>query len=187
MKSTVAVAGTVYNALRRLPALEGRRIAVEFRQELTAHRGKLLSGRERGLPVHGGSFPRQRRIVLDAALLHRPGELSRILVHELFHFVWLRLGNRVRRSFEALLVSEWERGARGELGWSSQRRKDALDLAGARERTRKWREYIAESFADTAAFLYSSCRRHEEYTLAPRFRARRRDWFAEQLAGPLRV
>ncbi len=56
----------------------------------------------------------------------QPRELARILVHELFHFAWVRLGNPARRSYEALVREEWKRRARGELGWSAESRKRAL-------------------------------------------------------------
>lgn len=173
----------VARALCRIPALAGRRISIRFEPGLTAHRGRLLSRERRGTEVHAASFLRKREIVLDAALLGTPGQLSRILVHELFHFVWLRLGNARRRSWEHLLAAELLAHARGELGWSSELRKTSLEPA----RNRRWREYAAESFCDTAACLYSTCRRHPEYTLAARFRDRRQRWFESELPDLLGV
>ena len=110
-------------------------------------------------------------------MLASPAELGRILIHELSHFAWVRLGNAQRRSYEDLLGEEIVKGAGGELGWSAEWRKRALSGSDRRERTRRWREYAAESFCDTAAWLFSGARRHEEYTLAARFRSRRRLWF----------
>jgi len=117
--------------------------------------------------------------VFDAGLAARPAEFLRIFVHEIFHFAWLRLGNPGRRSWEALLRAELAGGARGELGWSAEWRKAELQSRDAARRTRRWREYVCESFCDTAAWVYSGVPSHREYTLAPRFRERRRRWFAE--------
>jgi hypothetical protein len=165
-------------------------VRLRFVPELTAGRGRLYSGRAFGHPVHAGSFIRKREIVLDRELERQPKELARILVHELFHFAWVRLGNQRRRSFEALLREEWERGARGELGWSAEWRKRAIlkraiDAAGAGNPedsgslagSAAWREYLCESFCDTGAWIYSGVRRHPEYTLAARHRDRRAEWF----------
>jgi hypothetical protein len=122
--------------------------------------------------------------VLAAELMEDPRELARIFVHELFHFVWLRAGNPARRSWEALLEGELARAARGELGWSAEIRKQALGKADARRRTRRWREYACESFCDSAAWLLAGFRKHDEYTLADRFRAGRRRWLRDFLARP---
>jgi hypothetical protein len=134
--------------------------------------------------VHAGSFLRRRSIAFNC----RSTEFARVCVHELFHFVWLRLGNRRRRSYEDLLRKERAAGARGELGWSAEWRKRALRAGDVETRSRLWREYCCESFCDTAAWIYSGIRRHEEFTLAPRFRERRREWFANIVAtAPLPV
>ena len=156
---------------------------MRFRPGLTAHRGKLLSKRNAGSAVHAGTFPRKREMVLDRELLEKPSELARIFVHELFHFAWVRLGNTRRRSFETLLASEFGARARGELGWSAESRKHALTPRDRRLRTRHWRAYVCESFCDSAAWLYAGIARHQEFTLAPRFRAARRAWFREYIAG----
>jgi len=121
---------------------------------------------------------RQRKISFDCTR----AEFPRIFVHELFHFVWLRAGNAKRRDWEAVLAGEIKARARGELGWSAEWRKQALDGRDAGTRTRRWREYCCESFCDTAAWLYSGTRRHAEFTLAARFRAARRAWFRKVLA-----
>lgn len=109
-----------------------------------------------------------------------PQEMARIFVHELFHFAWVRLGNRRRSSYEQVLRGELVARARGELGWSAQERKSGLDGV---EKGAAWRAYICESFCDTAAFLYSGCQRHEEFTLRSRWRRKRALWFDESLGG----
>jgi hypothetical protein len=149
--------------------MEGRSIRLEIRRALTDPRG----------PVHAGAFIRERRIAFDAALAADPQEFARIFVHEIFHFAWLRLGNPRRRSYEALLHDEMLRRARGELGWSAEWRKRALAPRDAGRRSRRWREYVCESFCDTAAWMFSGVSAHPEYTLAHRFREHRRQWFQQ--------
>ncbi len=160
----------LFQEIRRIPlTFAGPPIVVRFQPGLTAHRGKLLSGAGIGQPVLAGSFLRKREIVLDSTLLRRSSERGRILVHELFHFVWARLGNPRRAAWSALLKAEVKAHARGELGWSSEWRKN--DSA-------PWPEYICESFCDTAAWAYGAVKEHGEFTLASRWRVRRRQWFA---------
>lgn len=118
-----------------------------------------------------------REIVLDEALRRQPAELARILAHEMFHFVWLRLGNGRRHEWEHLLLTEYTRSARGELGWSAEWRKLRLTAFDGAQRSRRWREYACESFCDTAAWLYAGAGGHREFTLKPRFQAPRRSWF----------
>ena len=75
--------------------------------DLNSPKSPVQAGANRRLwrtSVHAATFIRQRRIVLDAELLRSDAELRRILIHELFHFVWARLANAVRRSFEELLA-----------------------------------------------------------------------------------
>jgi hypothetical protein len=151
-------------------------VRVRFWPELTADGRHLYSNRPHGQPVFAGSFIRKREIILDEELKRQPRELARILVHELFHFAWVRLGNPSRRSFEALLRLEWKQRARGELGWSAELRKNRLSRSPV-ARSPLWRDYLCESFCDTAAWLYSGVRRHPEYTLAARHRKRRAEWF----------
>jgi hypothetical protein len=165
--------------LSRLPVLCGRRIRVGWRSSLRAHRGRLRSGQGAGMEVHAASFIRQRRLVLDRALLESPPELARIVVHELFHFIWVRLSNAQRASWERVLVGEQGRRARGELGWSAEWRKEALTAADCAQRSRRWREYACESFCDTAAWRFAGLDRHAEYTLKPAFRGARGAWFEE--------
>jgi hypothetical protein len=135
---------------------------------------------------HAASFLRRREIVLDTALLRSPREFARILTHEVFHFVWLRLGSGVRTSYERLLTGELTRRARGELGWSAEWRKAALSQNDVEQRTRRWREYVCESFCDTAAWIYTQGR-HSELTLADSHRERRRAWFDRKLKPPLSI
>jgi hypothetical protein len=169
---------------RRLAALEGRSVDLRFVPALTADGRHLYSNRTRGQPVYAGSFIRKRQIVLDQELEHQPKELARILVHELFHFAWVRLGNPVRRSYAALVREEWKKHARGELGWSAESRKRVL-LKGSRHPADSppWRDYLCESFCDSAAWIYSGVRRHPEYTLAARHRKRRAEWFQAVFQG----
>lgn len=159
-------------------ALEGRSVRLRFLPALTADRRRLYSNRPQGQPVYAGSFIRRREIVLDRELEHQPRELARILVHELFHFAWVRLGNPARRSYESLVREEWKHRARGELGWSAESRKRVLSNGSRRTANApQWRDYLCESFCDTAAWIYSGVRRHPEYTLAARHRNRRAEWF----------
>lgn len=164
-----------------MPPLDGAPVKLEWGTDLHAWRGRLVTGR--GQAVHAAAFLRERRLVLDRGL---GKDLGRILIHELFHWVWLRLGNPARRSWESLLAVEMAARARGELGWSAEWRKAELRDRGKR----RWREYLCESFCDTAAWLYAGVDDHEEYTLAARRRAARGTWFEELVArggGKLRV
>lgn len=149
--------------LRRLPALSGAPIRIQAARDLRDTRG----------PAHGGAFLRERRMAFNCSLR----EFPRIFVHELAHFVWLRLGNPARRSWEDLLRAELRARAAGELGWSAECRKNELTVSQVRSRRRRWREYCCESFCDTAAWMYSGARRHPEFTLAQAFRQSRRAWF----------
>lgn len=150
--------------LSRLPPLAGAPIRIQWHPGLRDGHG----------PTHAGSFLRTRRIAFDC----RRREFARVFVHEVFHFVWLRLGNPLRRSYEALVAGEIAEGARGELGWSAEWRKRELSPDDVTARTRLWREYCCESFCDSAAWLYSGLHRHAEFTLGGRHRLRRRQWFA---------
>ena len=155
-----------------LPPLSGRPIRVELRRSLGPH-------------LAATHIPR-RVVLLDSELLAQPGEFERILVHEIFHFAWVRLSNQTRRSWEDVLATEIAAGVPGELGWSAEWRKnkltkDKLRRSAIRERTPGWRRYVCESFCDTAAWLYAGLRRHGEYTLAMDSRRVRRRWFADRL------
>lgn len=135
--------------------------------------------------VHAGTDVRRRRIVLHQSLAADQTEFRRILVHELFHLVWVRLGNPTRLSYEELLRNELERGARGELGWSAEWRKQRLDTGDREHRSRSWRFYACESFCDTAAWRWSGLPNHDEFTLAAVHRNRRRRWFDRICTGGL--
>jgi hypothetical protein len=150
-----------------LPPLSGRPIRVELRRSLGPH-------------LAATHIPR-RRILLDAGLLAHRGDFERILVHEIFHFAWVRLSNQTRRDWEGVLAGEFRARARGELGWSSEWRKDKLRRSDIRGRTPAWRRYVCESFCDTAAWLCAGLRVHDEYTLAAGARRLRRSWFADHL------
>ncbi|MBX9603407.1 MAG: hypothetical protein K2X35_20545 [Bryobacteraceae bacterium] len=130
-----------------------------------------------GVEVHAAAFLRRRELMLHAELRDSPRELSRILVHELFHFAWLRLGNTRRDSWMHLLRKELDLGARGELGWSAEWRKRRSPSPGSLA----FREYACESFCDSGACFYSLAGRHPEFTLKRRFRDRRRAWFRDFL------
>lgn len=163
---------------------------MEWAPALCAVRGRLEVGGTRGQQVHAASFIRERRIVFDEALRGAPGEMSRILVHELFHFAWVRLSNGSRQAWRQLLVQELARRARGELGWSAESRKCALQSAGGGLTGSAWNDYSCESFCDTAAWVYATPGEHEEFTLARRFRETRRAWFREMesdRAGTIRI
>lgn len=145
---------------------------------LTACRGKLFSGDARvGEPVHAATFVRERRIVLDSELLARPRLLQLILLHEIFHLVWVRLGNRKRQEYGELLRRELRNRARGEIGESSGVQKERFLRGSATAASRGWREYACESFCDTAAWLYVGQSAQRGGGLAGRWRDRRQRWF----------
>lgn len=133
-----------------------------------------------GNPAHAASYLRRRSIVLDEELKGAPAEHRRVLEHELYHFVWVRLGNAARRDWEDVVTEEWRARARGEAGWSAEWRKRLLGAADVEGRTRKWREYCCESFCDTGAWFESGVA--GEVTLAPGRMARRRAWFERRAA-----
>ena len=156
-----------------LPLLAGRPIRVAVRKSLGPH-------------LAATSIPR-RVILLDSEVLVRPGEFERILIHELFHFAWVRLSNATRRSWEEVLSSEISGHVSGELGWSAEWRKEKLKAADVRRRSPAWRRYACESFCDTSAWLYAGLRRHDEFTLASAARRRRKRWFAARITDTLTV
>jgi len=161
-----------------LPPCAGKPIRISYRKPLLVRRGALVS--EGGQEMHAATFLRRRHMVLDGELLGNEREWRRIFVHEVFHFAWVRLGNAARASWRALLAEEWRSRARGELGWSAELRKKELsgrDVAGEGPR---WKDYTCESFCDTAAWMYARAGRHEEFTLAARWRKPRASWFRER-------
>ena len=151
------------------PQLEGRPIRVKIRPSLGSH-------------LAGASIP-GRLILLDSVVLRRRGDFERVLIHELFHFAWVRLSNQKRRAWEQVLERELRQQVTGELGWSSEWRKNALARADVRRRTQRWRRYACESFCDTAAWLFAGLRAHDEFTLAGAPCRIRRQWFARQFSS----
>jgi hypothetical protein len=127
-----------------------------------------------GNAAHAASYIRDGLIVLDKGLRGDPQEHARILCHERFHFVWARLGNPVRWSWEDLLRREGS--ARGEAGWSAEWRRRDLKPSDSMDRTRRWREYCCESFCDTAAWVFTGA--ENEVTLAKRHLRARKLWFS---------
>lgn len=158
-----------------LPELEGNPIAVRLQVV--------------GATVHAQTDIRKRVIALDEDLAGHPAELARILIHEVFHFAWVRLGNIRRSEYADIIAREFTQGARGELGWSSEHRKIALRGTAVLQPVHpKWREYICESFCDTAAWRYSGLADHDEFTLSQRYRRTRALWFAESFGhGPISI
>lgn len=149
-----------------LPLLAGRPIRVEVRASLGPH-------------LAATSIPK-RLILLDKQVLDQEGDFERILIHEVFHFVWIRLSNSTRRDWEKLLAAE---RASGELGWSAEWRKQKLKASDAKVRTPAWRRYARESFCDSAAWLYSGLKRHQEFTLPAAARRVRGQWFERNFAS----
>ena len=149
-----------------LPLLSGRPIRVELRNSLGPHHAAT-------------SIPR-RLILLDRGLLTKQGEFERILIHEIFHFAWVRLSNKSRRDWETLLSAEREPG---ELGWSAEWRKLKLKPSDAGQRSPKWKRYARESFCDSAAFLFAGLNRHDEFTLPAKSRRARKAWFRQNFAS----
>jgi len=150
---------------------------------LTAWKGELLSRSHKGDAVYAGSFLRKRRIVLEEQMLKTPRVLERIFVHEVFHFVWSRLGRNVRESYEKLIIEEFSRNVSGELGWSAESMKLALSTADRRARNRRWKDYLCESFFDTAGWMYGTANRYSEMTLDRESRIERRRWMREHIAS----
>lgn len=150
-----------------LPELEGRPIRVRICRSLGPH-------------LAATSIP-GRVISLDREVLRSRGDFERILIHEIFHFVWVRLSNAIRRDWEQVLTAELARKAIGELGWSSEWRKAKLKRIDSRSRSSAWRRYACESFCDTAAWRYGGLIVHPEFTLAPRFKRLRQKWFEERM------
>ena len=156
-----------------LPKLDGRPIRIELRRNLGPH-------------LAATSIP-NRRILLDREVLAHRGDFERILVHEIFHFAWVRLGNPTRRSWETLLSQEIVGAIPGELGWSSEWRRNKLTPRDLRARTPAWRRYVCESFCDSAAWCYAGLTRHDEFTLPNAWRNRRRKWFLNEIGETMAI
>jgi hypothetical protein len=155
---------------------EGDPVKIRYRANLTDTAGN---------PAHAGTSIRGREIILDPELKKRPGRHRRILLHEYFHFAWVRLGNPRRVAWEAFLKAEWESRVRGEAGWSAEWRKRKLSARDVNERSRFWREYCCESFCDTAAYVTGLHKDHSEVTLAPSRRRARAAWFRRNFRNHL--
>src|SRR5260370_28797985 len=139
--------------------------------------------RRLGAQMAGVSLPR-RLVLLDPEVLRQRGDFERIMVHEIFHFVWRRLSNARRLSWEHVIAAELVRCATGELGWSAEWRKNKVKPSDRLRRTPAWRRYACESFCDSAAWLYAGLRAHGAFTLPQRFRRLRRGWFRETFPVP---
>ncbi len=149
-----------------LHPLSGPPLRIELRNTLGPH-------------LAATSIP-SRLILLDRAVLSKPGDFERILIHEIFHFAWVRLSNALRRDWETLLASE---RSPGELGWSAEWRKLKLNPSDANLRSPKWKRYARESFCDSAAWLFADLKRHEEFTLPAPSRRARKAWFQRNFAS----
>ena len=156
-----------------LPDLDGQPIRVVIRASLGPH-------------LAATSIPK-RVIYLDREVLAQRGDFERILVHELFHCVWVRLSNQKRWDWEAVLSAELRRRAKGELGWSAEWRKQKLRASDVRLRTSAWRLYACESFCDSAARVYSGLTRHDEFTLSSPWVRLRSDWMQNLATNGLRL
>ena len=152
-----------------LPPLDGKPIRVAVRRSLG--------------PYHASTSIPRRVILLDVGVLARRGEFERILTHELFHFVWVRLANATRREWENVLRAELRRGIPGELGWSAEWRKESLAAASVHTRDGRWRRYACESFCDTAAWIFAGVDSHDEFSLKAAARNLRLRWFQRQFAA----
>ncbi len=158
------------------PLFNGAPVLVRYRAGLRDSAGN---------PAHAATSILGRQIFLDPELKRMPGEHRRILLHEYFHFVWVRLGNQRRWAWEEYLRNEWNSGAKGEAGWSAEWRKRELSAGDVAARTRRWREYCCESFCDTAASIYNrrGAKAGSEVTLSA-FRQRARlVWFRTHAGG----
>ena len=149
-----------------LPELSGEPLRVELKNSLGPHHAAT-------------SIPR-RLILLDRGVLTKPGDFERILIHEIFHFAWVRLSNETRRDWRNLLAAERDPG---ELGWSAEWRKLKLNPRDAREDSPKWKRYARESFCDSAAWLFAGLDQHDEFTLGLRSRRARQSWFQKHFAS----
>lgn len=139
-----------------------------------------------GNPADASTWIRNRLILLDTELAADQPKRHSILLHEYFHFVWVRLGNPKRFAWENFINAQDASPYLGEAGWSAQWRKQKLHPEDAESRSRRWREYCCESFCDTGARLYSSDK--SENTLSALPLRKREQWFREVLGpGPFPI
>jgi hypothetical protein len=184
LKPSTKLSGFLSDCCTRLPELTGVPIHIRFESQLTAHKGKLLCEQPgRGTAVHAACFIRRREVVIDSELMRWPRMLRLIIIHEVFHFVWMRLGNKSRTEFAQLLADEYMYRARGELGDSAAVKKSSLGPRDCLTNSRRWRDYVCESFCDTAAWRYSGVKQKSASILASRWRKRREIWFNSKFAG----
>jgi hypothetical protein len=135
--------------------------------------------------VHAASFIRERRIVLEDTLLDNALDLQSILIHELFHFVWSHLGNVARSEYQELVRHEIKEGIKGETGESAGVAKCKLQAGDHDLPKSRWKNYVCESFCDTAAWFYGS-RTNKHFMTLARTKLRRRElWFGQR--GRLRA
>jgi hypothetical protein len=120
---------------------------IRFASHLRAHRGKLEFGPGPGDEVFAASFLTRREIVFDESLLHHAPEFLNIFAHEIYHFVWRKLANEDRISWDALLQME-KRPL--HCGLSS---RVAFERHRERPSSKKWKHYLCEAFCDSAAAL----------------------------------
>jgi hypothetical protein len=151
---------------------DGGKVTIRYRADLRDTAGNA---------AHAATFIRRREIVLDPSLKASPREHRRILLHEHFHFAWVRLGNQRRWAWESYLEGEWSSGGRGEAGWSAEWRKRELSAADVAQRSHHWREYCCESFCDTAAWITGGV--DSEVTLGRARRRARLAWFDVHFRG----
>ena len=152
--------------VKPLPELDGRPIDVRYEDGLVDTAGH---------PAQAATWIRRRVILLDKELKATGPEKARVMVHELFHFVWVRLGNPKRKAWETLLRVEWDAKAKGETGWSAEWRKRELEQLDVEMRTSQWREYCCEAFCDTASLIFGGG--DDENNLGLRWQKGRRKWF----------
>jgi hypothetical protein len=126
-------------------------------------------------------------VYLDRAVLVQRGDFERILVHELFHFVWVRLSRQTRLDWEDVLSREFRSRAKGELGWSAEWRKEKLSPGDRTGRTPAWRRYVRESFCDSAARAYSGLTKHDEFTLSATWTRKRIAWMTNLATNGLQL
>ena len=114
-------------------------------------------------------------------MLRTPRVLERIFVHEVFHFVWSKLNHATRRSWDSLIRAEMENGVRGEFAWSAELAKQRVTPDSMANHTRRWKDYLCESFCDTAAYCFGNTLPHSEMTLDSFTRRSRRAWVSAHL------
>ena len=81
-----------------------------------------------------------------------------------------------------VIRKEFDHDVLGELGWSAESMKLQLTKSDRKKRTRRWKDYLCESFCDTAGWLFGSARQYSEMTLGREERDARRRWFRENLS-----